>query len=483
MFEKSEKGIAAGLVFLLIVSLLPVIYLGRYNHPTGDDYYYGVDTKTVWEQTGSLAMTFVEAARGVSRQYEIWQGTYSAMFLMYLPPNIFGDWAYRLVTGMLLLLLTGSIFYLTKPVVCTMLKGSVSLWCILSSLLALLCVQTVPSQGETFFWYNGSMYYTGFYAVALFFVGVLFRYLTVSRYWHVPVMILLAGFLAGGNYVSLLPTLLFLVSMTILLLYKKSIHAVGLCIATFVMGAGLLVSAKAPGNSIRQDGMWKIPAWKAILKSLFQGLRYTTVWTGVWLIMALIIMTPFLWRIFSNMKFRFQYPFMVMAFIYGIFCSMSCPTFYTMNSTGPARAVAIVYYGYLLSTFMCYGYFLGWLNRVVKERQLGNRMIAYIPALRVSAIVVCILLFCLQIVDGEIAKATTGKAVRLLASGEAAGYEQEYQERLVILADDSIEDVVFQPYVHQPDMLYVGDFTEDAQNENNIKIAHYFKKNTLRVEY
>ena len=344
MKNRSEKITAGILLCLLIMCLLPVMYLGRYNHPTGDDYYYGAETKAVWEQTGSIFATIAEAARGVSYQYYTWQGTYSAMFLMYLPPNLFGDWAYRLVTSVLLLLLTGSIFYLLKPIVCTALQGSISLWVILSSLLVLLCIQTVPSQGETFFWYNGSMYYTGYYAVTLLLFGVLLRYFTSSKCKYIPIMMLLAVFVAGGNYVSLLPALLLLVCLTVILLLQKSKYVLSVFCTTLVMALGLFISAMAPGNSVRQSDMWKIPAWKAILKSLLQGFHYTTAWTGKWLILGLLIMTPFLWKAFSKTSFRFRYPLLIAAFIYGIFCSMSCPTFYTMNSTGPARVVAIALY-------------------------------------------------------------------------------------------------------------------------------------------
>lgn len=482
-FDKMEKGTSLALIILLIVSLLPVMYLGRYNHPTGDDYQYGVETKEVWEQTGNLPATFAEAARGVAQQYKIWQGTYSAMFLMYLPPNIFGEWAYHLVTSVILLLLAGGTFYLMKPIVCGLLNGSVSLWYILSSLLALLCVQTVPSQGETFFWYNGSMYYTGFYAITLFLFGVILRYLTEAKRRHVPIMVILAAFLAGGNYVSLLPSLLILLLLAAALIYKKSRCAVGVGITATVMAGGLFVSAMAPGNAVRQSGMWKIPAWKAVLKSLLQGLHYMKAWTGVWLILSFLIMTPFLWKAFSKTSFHFRYPLVAAGFIYGIFCSMSCPTFYTMNSTGPARTVAIVYYGFLLAVFVCYMYFLGWLHRVAGERQLSSRIESSLPVFKMIFFAICILLFSLQLFRGRIFEITTGKAIQTLANGEAAAYEQEYQERMFILEDDSVSDAVLKPYEHQPDMLYVGDFTGNAEDATNKKIAKYFGKNTLRVEY
>ena len=139
------------MMILLITCLFPVMYLGRYNHPTGDDYRFGVDARLEWENSENLINVIAEAGKGVCREYSQWQGTYSAMFLMYLPPNLFGDSAYRLVTTVILLLLTGGIFYLLKPMICDWLKASRTFWIISSSAISLLCIETVPSQGETFF--------------------------------------------------------------------------------------------------------------------------------------------------------------------------------------------------------------------------------------------------------------------------------------------------------------------------------------------
>lgn len=96
---------------------------------------------------------------------------------------------------------------------------------------------------------------------------------------------------------------------------------------------------------------------------------------------------------------------------------------------------------------------------------------------------IAFLILGIQLIGGKVAETTTARAIRLLISKEAQSYEQEYQERLAILENDDIKDVVFQPYVHQPDMLYVGDFPEDAQRNMSQKIAQYFGKNTVRVEY
>lgn len=486
MYKRSEKIAAILLFIILIISMLPVMYLGYYNHPTGDDYYYGADAHRVWEETRSISATVAEAVKGVVEDYYRWQGTYSAMFLMRLAPNVFSESAYKLVTPVILILLSGGIFYLLKPIICKVLQASKSLWVIVSSTLTLLCVQTVPSQGETFFWYNGSMYYTGYFAVTLFFFGVLSRYLLKPRLYYVPLMGVLAAFLAGGNYVSLLPTLLLAICVTVALIYKRNYkQALVVGSITIILLFCFGISALAPGNALRQSGMWKIPAWKAILKSLLQGVRYMWAWMrGFWWIAALLV-TPFFWKSFEKISWSFRYPVLVIGLVYGIFCSMSCPTFYTMNSTGPARAVAIVYYGFGLATFFCYYYLLGYVYRkcqkkdikiLKNEEKCWGRLATYVS-------VTCLLLMLMQGWNGNIFTCTTAKAVDALASGEAKAYELEYRERIKLLENESLADVVFSPYANTPAMLYVGDISGDPAEPTNQKVAQHFGKNSVVVAW
>lgn len=486
---KIEKITAHALLCIMIISLLPVMYLGRYNHPTGDDYYYGAETRAVWEETGSITKTVMEAVRGTAYQYQVWQGSYSAMFLMYLPPNIFGEDAYHFVTFGILLLFSAGIFYFLKPVVCTFMKGSVSLWMMESSLLTMLSVQTVEFQGESFFWFNGSIYYTGYYALTCIFFGLILRYLDTPKRYRLAVLIFLAFFLAGGNYVSLLPTVLLLLLLVIYLIWTHSerVRAV-ICVFSLMM-LGFFINILAPGNQVRKAGMWSIPAWKAIAKALFQGIKYMTAWTGIWLILALLILTPYLWRSYSKVKIRFRYPFLAAGFGYGIFCSMSCSVFYTMNSTGPARVVAIVYYAYLLFVFLEYWYLLGCFYRITEKMRQSlksggaGREASVNKAAAAAWGIIFLILAGTQIFTGGLGETTTARAVHLLKNGEAAGYEQGYRDRLRILEDDMVQNVVFQPYENQPDMLYVGDFPEDAQDMTNQKAAQYFHKKTICVQY
>lgn len=487
MSSNREKILSYLLLIVLVISLLPVMYLGRYNHPAGDDYDYGVTTRQEWTESGNFLKVLQKAAQGVALEYRQWQGTYSAMFLMYLPPNIWGDGAYRIVTTVMLLLLSGSILIFLKSVICCCAKGSTALWCATSAIVILLCVETVPTQGETFFWYNGSMYYTGFFSVSLLFLGLLLRQMEERKNYRTVLLLALVVFLAGGNYTSLLPLMILMVAFCLwLIVRRQKTQAIECIVICLVLLGAFAVNALAPGNAVRQSDMWKIPAWKAVLKSLLQGIRYLHAWIGIWWLMAVLALTPFFLRHYAKTDFSFRFPALVAAFSYGVFCSMSCPTFYTMNSTGPARSVSIVYYGFVLWTIFLYYYVLGALYRLSERKGYWNQFVKKDPSGRKFWTAFAVLLLCLltaQIVRGAFSSCTTVKAVTLLVNGEAKAYEEEYQERMEILQDVSIQNVEFSPYVHQPDMLYVGDFTGDAEHPTNQAAAAYFEKKSIATIY
>lgn len=469
---------------ILLLSLIPLIWLGCYNYPTGDDYYYGAETHLVWQQTGSITQALAAACAGVADSYQIWQGTYSALFLMYLAPNVFSNTAYHLVTFVILLLLCGGIFYLLRPLFRRFLPGTCGEWITVSSVLSFLCIQTVEFQSDSFYWYNGSMYYTGFFAVTLFFLGTLLRYLDSGNRILLLPLLLFAVFLGGGNYVSLLPCMLLSVTITLLLLLRRNKKAYICGITSVVLLLSFAVSAMAPGNHVRQSGMWKIPAWKAITKCLLQGIRYTFAWTGLWWLLAALLLLPVFLRILQkkNRAF-FSHPILFTGYAYGLFCSMSCPLFYTMNSTGPGRAVAIVYYMFLLISFAVFFYWIGFVVLKMQVRPKTPERIEVSGKLSAARyLAMAVLLFSILCI-GLWWETSAMKAIRVLTNGEAAAYAAEYEDRLLLLNDPEVTDVVLTPFKHQPALIYTGDLPGDPEDPTSRKVAQYFQKTSLYVNY
>jgi hypothetical protein len=352
---------------------------------------------------------------------------------MYLAPNAFSNTAYHLVTFVILLLLCGGIFYLLCPLFRRFLPGTCGEWITVSSILSFLCIQTVEFQCDSFYWYNGSMYYTGFFAVTLFFLGTLFRYLDNGKRILLLPLLLFAVFLGGGNYVSLLPCMLLSVTITLLLLLQKNKKAYICGITSVVLLLSFAVSAIAPGNHVRQSGMWKIPAWKAIAKCLLQGIRYTLAWTGLWWVLAALLLLPVFLRILQKKNGAFfSHPILFTGYAYGLFCSMSCPLFYTMNSTGPGRAVAIVYYMFLLISFTVFFYWIGFVLLKMQARPNPPERIEVSGKLNTARyLAMAVLLFSI-LCTGLWQETSAMKAIRVLTDGEAAAYAAEYEDRLLL---------------------------------------------------
>ena len=432
----------------------------------------------------SIIQTLDAACAGVADSYQIWQGTYSALFLMYLAPNVFSNTAYHLVTFVILLLLCGGIFYLLCPLFRRFLPGTCGEWITVSSILSFLCIQTVEFQCDSFYWYNGSMYYTGFFAVTLFFLGTLFRYLDNGKRILLLPLLLFAVFLGGGNYVSLLPCMLLSVTITLLLLLQKNKKAYICGITSVVLLLSFAVSAIAPGNHVRQSGMWKIPAWKAIAKCLLQGIRYTLAWTGLWWVLAALLLLPVFLRILQKKNGAFfSHPILFTGYAYGLFCSMSCPLFYTMNSTGPGRAVAIVYYMFLLISFTVFFYWIGFVLLKMQARPTPPERIEVSGKLNTARyLAMAVLLFSI-LCTGLWQETSAMKAIRVLTDGEAAAYAAEYEDRLLLLNDPEVTDVVLTPFIHQPALIYTGDLPGDPEDPTSRKVAQYFQKTSLYVNY
>jgi hypothetical protein len=337
---------------------------------------------------------------------------------------------------------------------------------------------------------------------------MLLRYLQTPSAGRLIGAICLGFFLAGGNYVTLLPCLILVAFICAWALWKRLPARWGLLAVLGVTICGLGISALAPGTRIRQDGMWQIPAWKAVAKSLVQGLLYMQAWIGLWWIAVAALLAVVLWKPLRSASFRFPYPVCAIGLLYGIFCSMSCPTFYTMNSTGPARVVAVVYYGFVLFSFAAYIYLMGYLHRWWRERkeaqaapeeakkaapaEAAENASALVSAKKTAtwksprylvvgaAVVVWVLALAF---GGQMRATTTAKAMDCLLSGEAARYEQEYQARRSLLTDPAVADVVLEPFETRPELLYVGDFSPDPLEPTNQKVAQYFKKRSVRVNY
>lgn len=198
------------LLALLIASLVPLLLLGRYDWPSSDDYCYAYLPHEALLQGGSF---WGEVWHTMWGYYKSWQGTFTALGLMSVTPLTFSEYLYWLTPVVMLASLCIGTFKLTDTLVRRGLGATWRQTVFVAAPMLLLSIQFVPSPKDSFYWWNGAVYYTFTYGIMLLLVER-FTALKLAQnrrqmLWAVLPGILAAILVGGSNYVSaLLATLI-----------------------------------------------------------------------------------------------------------------------------------------------------------------------------------------------------------------------------------------------------------------------------------
>ena len=100
MKRNNKQILLWGVLILPVVSMIPLLMLSLYNHPSADDFAYAAETHMVWKSTRNIFYVIRQAAATSVKYWNRWQGRYTSAFLLALEPGIFGEQYYR-ITGFL----------------------------------------------------------------------------------------------------------------------------------------------------------------------------------------------------------------------------------------------------------------------------------------------------------------------------------------------------------------------------------------------
>lgn len=485
---------------LLILSLIPLYYIGQYAHPSVDDYYYGMETSKVWNNTGSFSEVLKEAYSRTRDTYTVWQGNFSAVFLMRLQPAIFGENYYFItpvifITSFVVSMLVFFYFFLRKwwnsGKTAALLSATVITFCALQFTL-------VPS--DSFYWYNGSVYYTFFFSLMLF----LFFLVTIMLKGEHMIARIISGFFAcilgfligGGNYATALFTVLVLSVMTLIYIIRKDNHSFIMVLITALTFLGLIISIKAPGNVIRQASVGEgFGAFKAIIYSLaYGGYNIASSTTAPVLIMWILLL-PVFYRIAARSGFEFKYPLLVLIVTFGLFSSQATPVFFAQGMRMPYRMMNIIGFSYYI--FMSFNliYIMGWLNRRFKDcavlssvssffkKSCNRRNFALFGAafFAVACIGLCTVS---EKEDGGAQFAgmpVSVSAIYSIANNDAATYDKELNERAEYLSSTDELNVEVAPLSVTPAPIFHTDITSDCSHWKNFHLALFYDKASVTL--
>lgn len=371
----TTKNIFYIILICFLLSVIPVYVIGMYAHPSVDDYYYGTDTVQVWNETHSIASVVKCSFDEMINTYNIWQGNFSAIFLMRLQPGIFGEQYYFIAPLILLSAYIGFSIFFFYTALKKIFKADGYLAATIGICLTFVSMQLCATPSDSFYWYNGAIYYTFFYSLMLLLFGLLIR-LRAARPAVTVILTIISAALAfligGSNYTTALFMCIILAltagaAIYFVMLKKNKIirpyHVAAYIVVALAAMAGLFISMAAPGNALRQDSVGRNTG---IVKTFiytfaFGGYSIAKVLNAPCLIFF-VSMVPVFYRIAKQSGFTYRYPLLVTVFTFGLYCSMGTPVFYAQGLRMPYRMMNIIFFAaYTLIAFNLI-YILGWIG-------------------------------------------------------------------------------------------------------------------------
>lgn len=483
-FRFSYKAILILVIVVLCLLLIPMLYAANWNVPSSDDYGYTIQVHDTILGGGNLFDVLASAAERTKFTYFNWQGSICAVFLFTLQPSVFGVQYYVLVPYiMLTALITGVCLFFINFFRVFGISKRYSL--IISVIVLIACTQFLPHAVESFYWYNGSVYYTFFFGISLVLYVIIIKLIFEFPDDKGTGRIIAAGFLcmfvALGNLVTALTTNILLVSLWGYLFFSgKRKLAKKIVIPVVLFELAFCLNVFAPGNAIRQrEYIQRYGAFESILMSFRQGYIQFLEWNFSPVLALYLFLFPLLWKIASGADYSFQRPWLVTLYSYCLISAMNCPTIYATSIPGQGRILNIIFFANVILVVINLFYWFGWISKHCFQ-YIGNGKLQ----LSIPYVLFVALVFTLYLFSYPYDQVTSVSAVRSYLNGEMGSYKHVYNQRLKVLNDPEITDPVLRRFPeNKPYVLFFDDIITNIEDYRNVCMSQYFHKNSVRLSY
>ena len=495
-FKKCEKNLSAFVdripmsrmaacsAILFVVSLIPLLWLGRYNVMCIDDYDYGRVVHDTWMQTGSVWQSIQTAWQQNMEFYQNWQGTYVSCFLMALCPMNFRYEVAWVVPVIMIGMFATSAFVLGRHILHRWLGCDRTGSSFIMLMLLFMFYQVIEAPFEGIYWYNGATHYVFMESVWFFTLAALSAAFWSRKKSREIILCMTAAVLTvivgGGNLVTGLQAEIFMVFLLIYAVITNRKKIVTVCIPLVTGSVGFLFNVLAPGNLMRGeiDSSVGYSAVMSVLLSFYHAVVFMIRWTPAFVIIVWLMLLPVLWKLTGQSKQKFSHPVWVTIGAYCVIAAMFTPTLYALGMVGLARVDNIIQMVYYLCLVMVTAYWLGYLN----HRGAGEAFGLFLDKTkgRMTAVCFCLMLL-IWVLTADKNTYTSISALRSLVNGEAQTFYAEAMERHDIYIDEDIVDVEVKPYSAKPALFSFDDLSTDRENWLNLAVMQYYHKAYVKL--
>jgi len=425
-----------------------------------------------------LDAVFHEAVRVAREYYITWQGSFTSIFLMALQPGIFGEQYYIFTPYLLIISLIAATWLFARTIVGKHYSG------VLCWLALLFSIQFAPAPEESFYWYNGGIYYTFFYSLSLVLYCLVLQAHRASspakRAIYAGIAMPLAFLLGGGNYVTALLSGVLLTLLVVYRMIRKDPSRWSSFFTLVCLLVALILSVVAPGNGVRQETAENVmPYGKAILLSFPHAIAFFIRSMRFEFLLGALVALPFVFRAAERHNWSFRYPALVTLASLCVYACQFTPHLAAFSEDGPQRMMGIIFF---TNFWLIGGNLFYWCGWFAKNRYLPMLVHFFVRWTAVVAAMLIVLGFAVTIMREPVTMSGASAAKSLL-DGSAKHYWQAQVDRTVILKDETTRNVAVPPLPDWPHVLMYTELAPDATHWINDLTAAYYGKESVSVAW
>ena len=462
------------LLVAFIVSLIPIVTVSFYSHPNYDDYNFSANLHQCIKSGGSIFEALDIIFQEIKDCYFNWQGNFSAIFMFQLQPGIISQNAYFINTLLMLSVLIFGEYSLFNRLYKSFFKDKKDEMLLVFFLITIIKIQLVPYPFDSFYWYNGAVYYTFFYGITLMLLSLMIELLTTSDRkidFKLICTALLAFFVSGSSFTNTLPTLIILITICIYAFISNKNSRYKILFISIIFLIGFIIAFVAPGNSARQSFFEKTGA----INSVFLSLKHAFSWLLTWIknpcnLLVWIFLCPAIYSLAKSSKFKFKHPIIFIIFAFGLFSCQWTPPLYAMGGISGGRQLNVFFYSHYWFMLSILFYIFGYLSRK-SSSVIPARSFSFIKTKAIAVFLVFAILFIIVARGQGMLSLVTTKSI---VNGEVQEYHTEMNSMISQLEVEPQEVVYVDRIKTVPSFFGEPDIQGHSIYWVNTAYARYF---------